>query len=191
MALVYRNGPEAEPVSLAEAKTHLRLETAADDAFVSSLILTSRLHIEAALGLALTSQAWTLRLDRWPARGEVVMPMRPVQAVTEVRVRDADGAATVLEPAAYLLDGAGPAPRLVAAHGSWPPPGRAVGGIEIDFTAGYGTAPASVPAPIRQALLMLIAHWYEHRDPIEIGAAETAIPAAVSELLEPYRGVRL
>jgi uncharacterized phiE125 gp8 family phage protein len=48
-----------------------------------------------------------------------------------------------------------------------------------------------VPAPIRQALLLLVAHWYEHRDPIEIGTDSTIIPAAVSELLKPYRMRRL
>ncbi len=48
-----------------------------------------------------------------------------------------------------------------------------------------------VPAPIRQALLMLVAHWYEHRDPLEIGSAAAQIPGGISELLMPYRGVRL
>ena len=87
MALVYRSGPAVEPLSLSEAKAHLRLETTADDALVTSLIITSRLHIEAALGLALTSQDWTLVLDAWPATGVVNIPMRPVTAVTAVRVR--------------------------------------------------------------------------------------------------------
>ena len=37
-----------------------------------------------------------------------------------------------------------------------PAPGRAVAGIEIDVVAGYG-APADVPSPLRQAILMLVA----------------------------------
>jgi uncharacterized phiE125 gp8 family phage protein len=74
---------------------------------------------------------------------------------------------------------------------SFPLPGKAAGGIEIAFTAGYGAAASDVPAPIRQALLLLVAHWYEHRDPIEIGTDATIIPAAVSELLQPYRVRRL
>lgn len=191
MALIYRSGPAEEPVTLAEAKAHLRLETAADDALVTSLIITSRLHLEAALGLALTSQEWTLVLDRWPANGVVAFPMRPVTAVSAVRVRAADGTPAVLDPSAYLLEGAGSPPRLVAANGALPDPGRAAGGIEIDFTAGFGATPQDVPEPIRHAVRLLVAHWYEHRDPIEIGAASTAIPAAVSELLQPYSGPRL
>jgi uncharacterized phiE125 gp8 family phage protein len=191
MTLVYRSGPAAEPITLAEAKAHLRLETAADDPLVTSLMITARLHVEAALGLALTSQLWTLVLDRWPAKVVVDIPMRPVSAVTGVRVRAADGSSAVLDPASYFVDGAGMPPRLVPAGGSWPAPGRVVAGIEIDFTAGFGVAATAVPEPIRQSLKLLVAHWYEHRDPIEIGDPATAIPAAVSELLKPYSVPRL
>ena len=191
MALVYRSGPAVEPLSLAEAKAHLRLETAADDALVTSLIITSRLHVEAALGLALTAQDWTLVLDAWPAAGTLAIPMRPVSAVTAVRTRAANGTATVFDPSNYILDGTGFPPRLVLASGTWPAPGRAAAGIEIEFTAGFGTLAAAVPEPIRQALKLLVAHWYEHRDPIEIGDPATAIPGAVSQLLRPYSVPRL
>jgi uncharacterized phiE125 gp8 family phage protein len=191
MALVYRSGPAVEPVSLAEAKAHLRLETSADDALVTSLIITSRLHIEAALGLALTAQEWTLVLDAWPATGVVNIPMRPVSAVSAVRVRAADGSPVVIDPGTYIFEGAGIPPRVVPVAGAWPNPERAIAGIEVNFTAGFGTTAASVPEPVRQALKLLVAHWYEHRDPIEIGDPGTAIPAAVSALLQPYAVVRL
>lgn len=191
MALVYRSGPAVEPVSLSEAKAHLRLETAADDALVTSLIITSRLHVEAALGLALTAQDWTLVLDVWPATGVVTIPMRPVMAVTAVRVRATDGSPSVVSPSSYFIDGAGVPPRVVPTSGALPNPGRAAAGIEIDITAGFGTTAASVPEPIRHALKLLVAHWYEHRDPIEIGDPSTALPAAVSDLLKPYSVPRL
>ena len=74
---------------------------------------------------------------------------------------------------------------------SWPKPGRTANGIEIAFVAGYGDAAADVPAPIRQAILLLVAHWHEHREPVEIGAAKPPCPSTVSELLQPYRWVRL
>ena len=125
-------------------------------------------------------------LDAWPATGVVNIPMRPVTAVTAVRVRAADGTPSVVPPGSYVFEGAGLPPRLVPASGALPNPGRAAGGIEIDFTAGYGAAATSVPEPIRQALKLLVAHWYEHRDPVEIGDPETAIPAAVSALVKPY-----
>lgn len=191
MPLVLTSGPASEPVTVAEAKAHLRLDGSAEDALIASLILTSRLHIEAALGVALITQSWTLLLDRWPRGGAVPLPLRPVQTITSARVLAADGSPTVLASADYLLEGQGMPPRLVNPNKAWPEPGRAAAGIEIAFTAGFGTAASDVPAPIRQALLLLIAHWYEHRDPFEVGSPVTVIPGAVSELLMPYRSVRL
>jgi uncharacterized phiE125 gp8 family phage protein len=70
-------------------------------------------------------------------------------------------------------------------------PGVRAGGIEIDFTAGFGASSASVPAPLKHALLLLTAHWYEHRDPVEIGSPAARIPDAVSDLIQPFRKIRL
>ena len=88
MALVLTSAPLIEPVTLDEAKAHLRIDGNVEDVLISSLILTSRLHIEAALDLALIDQAWTLQLDRWPKRWDVAIPMSPLKAITQVRVRD-------------------------------------------------------------------------------------------------------
>ncbi len=71
MALVLTSGPATEPVTVAEAKAHLRLDSDAEDVLIASLIITSRLHLEAALGLALIAQGWTLHLDQFPADGRV------------------------------------------------------------------------------------------------------------------------
>lgn len=191
MPLKQLSPPSAEPVSLADAKAHLRVDGSSEDAIITSLIVTSRLHIEAALGLALLSQAWCLVFDRWPRSGEVTLPLRPLQSVNEVRILEADGQHRVVEASRYVTDAVSAPGRIVAEGGGWPAPGRAANGIEIDFTAGYGDDAGDVPAPIRQALLMLVAHWYEHRDPIEIGTPGVAIPAGVSRLLKPYRVGRL
>lgn len=191
MALVLTSPAAVEPISVAEAKAHLRLDGTADDVLISSLILTSRLHIEAALGLALITQGWRLVLDRWPKRATIPLPLRLVQSIQSVSVLAADGTPDVLSATDYFLDHADQPPRLVPLAGHWPDPGRVAAGIEIAFTAGFGDTAQDVPEPIRHALLLLVTHWYEHRDPIEIGAPETAIPRAVSELLMPYRVARL
>lgn len=183
MALVYRSGPAVEPLSLADAKAHLRLETSADDALVTSLIITSRLHIEAALGLALTAQDWTLVLDAWPATGVVTIPMRPVSAVTAVRVRAADGSASVVPPERYLFEGAGLPPRLVPVSDALPSPGRAAGGIEIDFTAGFGTAAASVPEPKRTISCTAPSAIYSAVDQtVDFGTPQTAVSVRVRQM---------
>ena len=192
MSLVMTSGPALEPISLAEAKAHLRVDGSAEDPLIQSLIVTSRLHIEAALGLALITQSWSYYLDRWPKAGRLVLPLRPVAAVSHVRLWSDMGLSETLAPSLFLLDGHGMPPRLVALSGTPPlAPGRSVNGIEVAFTAGFGAAPSDVPATIRHALLLLVAHWYENREPVEIGAGVNAVPAMVSDLLAPYRRRRV
>lgn len=192
MSLVLTSGPALEPVSLAEAKAHLRLETNDDDTLLQSLITTSRLHIEAALGLALITQSWSWMFDHWPRGERVVLPLRPVQAVTHVRVWRQDGTSQTLPADNFILDGQGnPARLLPVSPAALAEPGQPGNGIEIGFTAGFGASASDVPATIRHALLLLITHWYEHREPVEIGASVNAVPVMVSELLHAHRRRRL
>jgi uncharacterized phiE125 gp8 family phage protein len=191
MGLVLTSGPALEPVTVAEAKAHLRVDGTEEETLIASLILVSRLHLETALGLALVTQSWRLFLDCWPAQKDLELPIRPLQSIDAVRVWPAEGAATVIDSADYLADTASVPPRLVRTGVVWPQPGKAANGIEIDLTAGYGTLATDVPAPLRQALMLLIAHWYENREPITVGSPETVIPEPVSDLVEAYRVKRL
>lgn len=192
MSLVLTAAPAIEPVSLAEAKLHLRVDHTDEDAFIASLIVTSRLHVEAALGIVLVTQSWTERRDAWPAGREIELSLRPVQSIDLIRVATAPGTFTVLATTDYVLDGAAAGSRVVLhATATRPVPAVPASGIEIAFTAGYGSAAADVPAPIRHALLLLVAHWYERREPVEVAEKVIPLPSMVGELLAPYRGRRL
>ena len=74
MPLVLTAGPEVEPVSVAEAKAHMRIDGSAEDILIGSLIVTSRLHIEAGIGLALVTQGWSWFLDAWPRGRTIPVP---------------------------------------------------------------------------------------------------------------------
>ena len=191
MALVLMSGPAVEPVTVAEAKAHMRIDGSAEDTVIASLVLTSRLHVEAALSLALITQSWRVLLDRWPQGDTLELPLQPLQAVTEVRVRNASGGAPAVPATSYLVDIASKPPRLVWNSAVRPVPGVAANAIEIDITAGFGATAASVPAPLRHAILLLTAHWYEHRDPSDIGTDAARVPDAVSDLIQPFRKIRL
>ena len=192
MPLILTSGPAVEPVTLAEAKAHLRVDGSAEDTLIASLIVTSRLHVEAAAGLALVTQSWSWYVDAWPRGHALKLPLRPVQSIAAVRLYEETGAATTLDPATWFLDGAAAPPRLVRQGAlPWPRPSRIANGIEVAFTAGFGPASTDVPAPIRHAILLLIAHWHEHRSPLEDGAPAEFLPAMVSELLAQYKAVRL
>jgi uncharacterized phiE125 gp8 family phage protein len=188
MATVLLSGPAVEPITLVEAKAHLRVDTSGEDSLIQSLIMASRLHIEAALDLALITQSWRHQRDVWPPSRVLILPLRPIQTLTAVTLLDDDATGRSLDVDAFVVDGyANPARLVWRGHGAVPAAGMIANGIEIDFVAGHGDAPTDVPQPIRQALLLLIAHWYENREPVEIGGTATTIPAGVSELLMPYR----
>jgi uncharacterized phiE125 gp8 family phage protein len=190
MPLILTSGPSVEPVTLAEAKAHCRIDHDAEDMLVSSLILAARLHIEHNLDLALVSQGWSLYLDAWPGGVHVELPLAPLIGVQSIRTHDADGDAFIVDPGDYSIDAASRCPRIALSSGaSRPVPGRALNGIEIAFTAGFGAAADDVPMPIRQALKMLVAHWYEAREPAEQHAE--SVPGTVAGLIAPYRSARL
>jgi uncharacterized phiE125 gp8 family phage protein len=179
-------------VSLAEAKAHCRVDGTAEDTLVASLAVAARMHIERSLNVALIEQGWSLYLDAWPERAWVDLPLAPIASLDAVRLYDVADTPATLDDALFLLDGAGRRPRLVRREaGSWPLPGRSVNGIEIAFTAGYGATPDDVPMPLRLAIKMLVAHWYECREPVLPGDAASAVPMSVASLISPYREVRL
>ena len=192
MPLILTSGPSVEPISLAEAKAHCRVDGDAENTLIASLILAARMHIERSLNVALVEQGWSLYLDRWPDGPWVKLPLAPVLSLTAVRLYSPTDTFMTLDPSLFLLDGAGRYPRLARREAqAWPLPGRSVNGIEIAFTAGYGATADDVPMPVRLAIKMLVAHWYESREPVIPAETASTVPISVNSLITPYRGVRL
>jgi len=191
MALVLTAASAAEPVSVAEAKAQLRVDTSDEDALIGSLSVAARMLVERTLGLALITQTWSYFLDVWPERGCIALPLLPVQAVSAVTVHDADGGASVLDADSYSVDVLSAPARLVLKSATPSVVTRSFNAFEVAFTAGYGDDAADVPQPIRHAILLLVAHWFERREPVELGAGPQEVPVIVAGLLHPYRRVRL
>ncbi|MBV9989676.1 MAG: phage head-tail connector protein [Alphaproteobacteria bacterium] len=173
--------PALEPVTLAEAKAQLKLDTDADDALISTLITAARARAEWHTGRAFVSQSWILWLDCWQ---EVVqVPLPPLRAVSSVTTYARDGSATVIDPSSYDVDL--PGSRVVL--GCIAPPGlRELNALAIAFDAGFGDAASDVPADIRAAILDLMAELYVNRGD---APATECLDAAV--LLAPHRVFRL
>lgn len=192
MPLILTAGPAVEPVSLEEAKAHCRIDACAEDTLVSSLVLAARLYVEQSLGLALIRQKWSLYLDAWPGKAHVELPLSPLIGVDAIRLYGQTGSYMTIDPGLFFLDTVSRRPRLVRGVGqAWPVPGRNVNAIEIAFTAGYGATADDVPMPIRQAIKLLIAHWYEAREPVVFGQDANIMPLTVASLIQPYQAVKL
>lgn len=187
MTLMLLSGPAGEPVTLDEARAHLRLDAHDEDDLLNAFLIAARVALEARTRRAFITQSWRLILDAWPD-GPVVLPIAPVSAVTSVTLND-EGSVRVVDAASYETVLAGERPRLSPST-PWPTPTRRIGGIYIDVTAGYGEA-ENLPAPLRQAIVMLAAHWFEHREPVSMGERADELPLTVSALIAPYMRPRL
>jgi uncharacterized phiE125 gp8 family phage protein len=184
------NGPAIEPIAVADAKKWLKLETSEDDDVIGALITAARLMVEAQTRRMLITQTWRLIYDCWPNGRLAKIPLAPFQSLTGMRVYDANGTAQAVSASLYYVDAAADAARII--FGAPPPnPGRHDAGIEIDIVVGYGATPESVPEPLRQAIRMLLADWYENRGDAGGGDGANALPSSVRALVAPYERARL
>lgn len=191
MASILLTPPAVEPVALAAAKAYLRVDHDTDDDIISGLISAARLQVEAQTRRALITQTWQLRRDSWPADGRLMVLPAPLREIVAARVYDADGSPHAIDLQAFTSDGAS-APAVIGfVPWSLPVPSREVAGIEIDVEAGYGDEPADVPMPLRRAIELLVAHWYENRGLIAVGQSVAVLPATVAAMIAPYRVLSL
>ncbi len=197
MSLKSLSPPGAEPVSVSEAQSWLRIGGDSDEDLILGLISASRERVEAHTGRALIARGFRETLDGWSWRRTsgfgAAFSLRPLPliGVTEIRVRGRDGHVSVWDPGDYRVDAESEPGRIIAGRPfGFPRPGVPAGGIEIDLVAGYGEAASDVPFILREAVMRLVAAAYEGRGPSGAGSA-MAMPEDVAALLAPWRRVRL
>ena len=196
-------GPAAEPVTLAEAKRHLRVEHDADDTLIRGLIAAARDWCQAETQRQFMPATYRLTLDAfpgdcgWPAgagfptrAGAILLPFGPVTAVSSVTYYDSTGTSQTLSASLYQSALDREPPFVAPAPGeAWPTAeaGRAAA-VTVNYTCGYAGA-AAVPDAIKAAMLVLIGQRYEQRgdDQVLTPAAAAAVHPAVRALLDPYR----
>jgi uncharacterized phiE125 gp8 family phage protein len=182
MSLELITPPVEEPVTLADAKAHLRVDVTDDDALIARLIAAARHAAEEATGRAFVAQTWRLWLDHWPANWQIEIPRPPLMGVNSITTYDASGNAAAVDAGSYLVDTVSVPGRIVFKNAVLPPVSlRGANAIAVEFGAGYGAA-AAVPAGIVAGLLAWIAHLYALR-----GETSVPPPAQALALLAPYR----
>lgn len=188
------SAPALEPVTLIEAKDHIKVEldVTADDALISELVAAARESMEEFLWRFLISQQWKLHLDDFPTDGErtIHIPRPPTITLDRIDYIDTDGNSQQLAATEYRVvglkteDGA----RVTEAYNkTWPSTRDVTAAVTVTFTGGYGANPSSVPATIRSAILETVAHWYEQRQPTVVGKAVNRMPLTALEKVELFR----
>lgn len=178
------SAPVAEPVTLAEAKAHLRVTHSDDDAYITRLISAARAHIEDDINRAIATQTWRLTLDQFPCSTDIRMDFGPVVSITSVAYDDADGIEQTVLAANYFLDNQNNPAWLVAAEDGWPDTLSAVNAVRIDYVAGWDSG--MTPPGLIQALLMLVGEWYDNRE-AATDKPRSKLPHAVDRLTWPHR----
>lgn len=180
--------PGDEPLSLAEVKTHLRVEFNDDDADILALISAAREHIESVTRRAMITQTWQAKLDAFPGfEGVIELPKGPLQSVTSIAYIDDNGDSQTLASSKYIVDTVSVPPRITPAYGLyWPVTRNIINAVTITFVTGHGDDKTNVPSALIHAMKLLIGHWYENREataPVSL----SDIPAGVDALIAPYK----
>lgn len=191
--------PAMEPVTLAEAKLHLRVDGTDEDALITSLIRSARLLCEQWCGRAFLSQTWDLWLDDFPpgchqfprnlypsggAAAAIELPMPPLASITWIKYTDLEGNLVTLDAGEYLIDDQREPGRVLPAYGkAWPAVRRYINAVSVRFVAGVADVNL-IDERVKQAIKLIAGHWYQNREEVLVGTISKPIENAARMLMD-------
>ena len=195
--------PAGEPISLAEAKLHLRVDFDDDDSLIQVLISAARQAAETLTNRQLMAARWRMVLDSFPGPSlmgvpagqtftlpghAVLLPKSPVASVVEIRYLDMAGIWQVMPAANYTVDNACEPGRITPVFGQiWPIALPQIGAVSVIFDAGYGNASA-VPEGIKTWIKLRVGSLYVHREEVASMTRGRIDPLPfIDGLLDPYK----
>jgi uncharacterized phiE125 gp8 family phage protein len=194
-----------EPVSILEARQHLRVDFDDDDALISALISAARQAAETLTGRQFITARWKLVLDSFPGPSlmgvpagvpftlpghAILLPKGPVQSVVVINYLDMAGVLQTMPVANYAQDLSCEPARITPVFGQiWPIPLPQIGAVSVTFDAGYG-APEQVPEGIKSWIKLRVGSLYAHREDVAALSRGRIEPLPFLDgLLDPYRMV--
>ena len=183
-----KTAPTATPVSVAEAKTHLRIDSSftADDTYIETLISVATFAAENYMNLWIMQQSWYLDIDSFPDYFNLLRGQNDDLTINSITYADTDNANQTLAASNYFGDGSmKPARIYFAPDATIPSTYDKPNAVVVDFTVGNRNA-SDVSAPIRQAILLMVGTYYETRQTVS-DRTYKEIPQSAEFLLMPYR----
>lgn len=178
------------PVTLAEAKAHLRVESSDDDTLIGGMIAAATGYAERFMGRTLVDTTYDLVLDTFPTgRRPIIVPRPPLIEVTGIFVTDSEGDEAELAGSSTDLVGG----RLLAPASGWPT-GTTEASIRVRYRAGYMrivdesplTTSGDVPDDIKAAVLLYLGSLYLQRETLAPGAM-AIVPWSAEQILRQHR----
>ena len=197
MALQELTNPAQPALLLERVKDHLRVEHYEDDTYIDLLIEAATDHAQRYTRRQLINRDFILYLDGFPRDSRIIkLPKPPVSAISYVQYTDTGGTTGVTFAASkYHTDFISEPPRIALKTGEvWPSTEcNTPNSVQIEYTAGYGATYTSIPDGIRQAMLIMIGHWYENREAVIVtggGVIVKDVPLAAEHLFKLHRVLR-
>lgn len=178
--------PGETPVSLEEAKEHLRLDTADEDQLVMRLVRAATERAESFTSRQFCTATLRLTLDAFPICNAIEIPAPPLQSITSVQYYDAAGVLQTMPPSDYYVDETSSPGRLVLAGSQWPTTQARPAAVRIEYVAGYGE-PEDVPAAIKSAILLDVGDGFAFRETNVVGTVTAEMKRTVEDLLRPFK----
>lgn len=180
--------PGTEPVSLSEAKAHLRLEETADDAYVTALIVAARTHVEKVCARGLVLQTVELVKPGFLAEGLALEGGHLAETpIVVVKYLDEDEVEQTLAADDYYYVTGGehaPARLYLKPTGAFTLAKRA-DAVRVQYRVGWADAGA-VPASLKHAVMLAISQMYEHRTPEVTAAVVSSLSFSFDALINPF-----
>lgn len=181
--------PTVEPITVEDARLHLRVDSAEDDGLIASYIVAARQMVETWTMRGLVSATRKLYIDGFPAFA-VELPYAPLTSVTSVQYYDDGGTLQTLATSYYTVDTVSEPGRVhLAYQQTWPSTRAIPSSVVITYVSGYAVTGdhAATPVALKHAIRLLVSHWYENREPVNIGNIVNPLPMAVESLCTAYR----
>jgi hypothetical protein len=203
--------PAVEPVTLDEAKEHMRITNNDSDGFIEALITEARQMLESISSVNFITQTWVLTIDNWPGAKDawwggiregaisdlfggyasVALPRYPLQSISGINVYDEAGNATAVTVAdVFDVDTESRRGKIVLkSNAAWPVALRPSNAIKVTYVAGYGDAASDVPAALKRAVRSMVAYMFEHRG--TCGMNQAYNDSGARQIMALYRDVEI
>lgn len=177
--------PAITPITLAQAKSQMRVDTTAEDTYITALINEATNYVQQNTNLQLITATYKQYLKEFPADDKSIEFMsNPVQSITSIKYTDTDGVVQTWAASKYELD-AKSLPGIVQPISTqdYPDTKDVVNAVIIEHKTGFGDATTDVPDNLIRAVKLLVNFWYDNRVTIKATGQDIDIPKAVQSLL--------
>ena len=176
-----------------EFKAHLRVGSGfgtdtLQDGVLQGFLRAAMAAIEARTGKILLLRDFSWNLTMWRDLAAQTLPVAPVRAITGIEMVLRDGSRDSVDNGLFWLERDQSRPR-VRSVGACLPSIPSAGSVIVNFESGFGETWGEIPADLRQAVMLLAAHYYEYRN--ETSLSDGCMPFGVSSLIERYKVLRL